>query len=177
MAWDIIDERADLIVARTALVDKYKEITRLRSDRDAANDAVWEATCALGERGEEIKRLTEELRRMRAYKNPDFLQKMVLFHGVDDRGSAFGRSVFDPRGFPKEDYYQECAPPDLVFTDPFQCSHPCPASPEEDYYQECAPRDSACIRHDVAYNCSALSCVPSPWLVPAASGDFLMEAG
>lgn len=54
--------------------------------------------------------LTAELQRMRAYKNPDFLQKMVLFHGVDDRGSAFDKAVFDPRGFPKEDYYQECAP-------------------------------------------------------------------
>lgn len=54
--------------------------------------------------------LTAELRRMRAYKNPDFLQKMVQFHGVDDRGSAFDPSVYDPRGFPKEDHFQECAP-------------------------------------------------------------------
>lgn len=54
------------------------------------------------------KRLTAELRRMRAYKNPDFLQKMVLYHGVDDRGTNFAPDVFDPRAIPKEDYYQAC---------------------------------------------------------------------
>ncbi|KAK9906776.1 hypothetical protein WJX75_007776 [Coccomyxa subellipsoidea] len=52
------------------------------------------------------KRITAELRRMRAYKNPDFLQKMVDFFGIEDIGSCYPKEVFDPKGFPKEDYYK-----------------------------------------------------------------------
>ena len=57
------------------------------------------------------KLLTAELRRIRDYKNPDFLEKMVAFHRIRDAGSNFPPDVFDPAGFPKEDYYDECALP------------------------------------------------------------------
>ena len=51
------------------------------------------------------KNITTELRQVRAYKNPDFLQKMVKHFGVHDKGSCFPKDVFDPDALPKEDYY------------------------------------------------------------------------
>ena len=56
------------------------------------------------------KLLTAELRRIRDYKNPDFLEKMVKFHGIVDAGSNFPPHTFNPAGFPREDAYEECVP-------------------------------------------------------------------
>ncbi len=53
------------------------------------------------------KLFNEELKRMRAYKNPDFLQKMVEHFGIEDIGSCYPKEVFDPTHLPKEDYYKE----------------------------------------------------------------------
>jgi len=53
------------------------------------------------------RQVTSELRKMRPYKNPDFLQKMVDFFGIEDTGSCYPKEVFDPKGFPKEDNYKE----------------------------------------------------------------------
>lgn len=52
------------------------------------------------------KNITNELRQVRAYKNPDFLQKMVKHFGVHDKGTCFPKDVFDPDALPKEDYYK-----------------------------------------------------------------------
>jgi hypothetical protein len=54
------------------------------------------------------KLFTEELRRMRAYRNPDFLQKMVEFFGIEDQGTCFPKEIFDPSSLPKEDNYKAC---------------------------------------------------------------------
>lgn len=43
--------------------------------------------------GREIK---NELRNSRAYRNPDFLQKMVEHAGIKEFGSNFPADVFDP---------------------------------------------------------------------------------
>ena len=56
------------------------------------------------------KNITDELRQVRDYKNPDFLQKMVKHFGVHDKGSCFPKDVFDPEALPKEDHYRECDP-------------------------------------------------------------------
>ncbi|CAL8462418.1 g1951 [Coccomyxa elongata] len=51
--------------------------------------------------------VTAQLKKMKPYKNPDFLQKMVEFFGIDHIGSCYQKEVFDPHGFPKEDYYDK----------------------------------------------------------------------
>ena len=51
--------------------------------------------------------VTAQLKKMKPYKNPDFLQKMVEFFGIDHIGSCYPKEVFDPHGFPKEDYYDK----------------------------------------------------------------------
>ena len=56
------------------------------------------------------RNITNELRQVRDYKNPDFLQKMVKHFGVRDKGSCFPKDVFDPEALPKEDFYTACVP-------------------------------------------------------------------
>ncbi len=51
--------------------------------------------------------VTAQLKKMKPYKNPDFLQKMVEFFGIDHIGGCYPKEVFDPHGFPKEDYYDK----------------------------------------------------------------------
>ena len=54
------------------------------------------------------RNITNELRQVRDYKTPDFLQKMVKHFGVHDKGSCFPKDVFDPDALPKEDFYTAC---------------------------------------------------------------------
>ena len=56
------------------------------------------------------RNITNELRQVRDYKNPDFLQKMVKHFGVRDKGSCFPKDVFDPDALPREDFYTACVP-------------------------------------------------------------------
>ena len=56
------------------------------------------------------RNITNELRQVRDYKNPDFLQKMVKHFGVRDKGSCFPKDVFDPEALPKEDFYTAYVP-------------------------------------------------------------------
>lgn len=51
------------------------------------------------ERGREIK---SELRHSRAYRNPDFLQKMVDHSGIVSSGSNYAKNIFDPENLHEE---------------------------------------------------------------------------
>ncbi len=55
------------------------------------------------------KRITEELRRMRDFRNPDFLQKMVDYFHIDHTGTCFAPGAWDPKSLPAEDFYDRCA--------------------------------------------------------------------
>lgn len=58
---------------------------------------------------EEGKYISEHLRTQRGYKNPDFLQKMVEYLGVDEVGSNYPQQVFDPHALPPDDFYDKLA--------------------------------------------------------------------
>ena len=52
--------------------------------------------------------LNDQLRSKKDYRNPDFLQRMVEHFGVQELGTAFPPSIFDPWGLPQEDYISRC---------------------------------------------------------------------
>jgi hypothetical protein len=62
-----------------------------------ARVARWLALQARG------RRLTDELRSSRDYRNPEFFRKMVEYWEIDEYGTCFPPSVFDPGGLPMED--------------------------------------------------------------------------
>lgn len=72
------------------------------------------------------KLYTEELRRIRAYRNPDFLQKMVEFFGIQDQGTCFPKDIFDPSSLPKSDFYTECVA-SHNYLGPYMCFRSCSA--------------------------------------------------
>ncbi len=47
--------------------------------------------------------LTDQICHRKAFRNPDFLQKLVEHFGVQQHGSAFPPEVFDPGALPAED--------------------------------------------------------------------------
>ena len=51
--------------------------------------------------------INEELRKSRGYRNPDFLQKMVDYFGVDELGTCFSSEIWDPHSLPKEDFKED----------------------------------------------------------------------
>ncbi len=65
------------------------------------------------------KRITVELKSMRAYRNPDFLQKMVDFFGIDHTGTCYSPDVWDPKRLPPEDFYDRCGCSKLLACSPF----------------------------------------------------------
>ena len=48
--------------------------------------------------------MVAELRNNRAYRNPNFMEKIVDVFGISQYGSCFNKEVFDPEGMPQEDY-------------------------------------------------------------------------
>ncbi|BBN04494.1 SAP30-binding protein [Marchantia polymorpha subsp. ruderalis] len=53
--------------------------------------------------------LNEQLRNTKGYRNPDFLQRAVKYHEIDQIGSCFKKEVFDPHGYDQADYYDALA--------------------------------------------------------------------
>jgi hypothetical protein len=49
------------------------------------------------------RRLTDELRASRDYRNPQFFRKMVEYWEIDEHGTTFDPGVFDPASLPTED--------------------------------------------------------------------------
>lgn len=47
--------------------------------------------------------LVDELRASRAYRNPEFFRKMVDYWEIDEYGTAFSETIFDPHNVPPED--------------------------------------------------------------------------
>jgi hypothetical protein len=44
-----------------------------------------------------------------AFKNPDILEKLILFVEIDEIGSNYPKELFDPHGFDSSDYYDQIA--------------------------------------------------------------------
>jgi len=53
--------------------------------------------------------ISQNLKALRAYKNPDFLQHSVEHDKVEQYGTCYPPVIFDPCNLPKEDYYERCA--------------------------------------------------------------------
>mmetsp|Transcript_23912 Transcript_23912/g.32889 ORF Transcript_23912/g.32889 Transcript_23912/m.32889 type:complete len:276 (-) Transcript_23912:244-1071(-) len=53
--------------------------------------------------------ISTELRKSKGYRNPDFLTKIVEHFDINELLSHFPKDVFDPEGYPKEDYYDTLA--------------------------------------------------------------------
>lgn len=65
-------------------------------------EKLWQAKLRTG------KNITQEVNSMRPYRNPDFLQKMVDFFGIDHTGTCFAPDIWDPKSLPAEDFYDRC---------------------------------------------------------------------
>ena len=65
-------------------------------------EKLWQAKLRTG------KNITQEVNAMRPYRNPDFLQKMVDFFGIDHTGTCFAPDIWDPKSLPAEDFYDRC---------------------------------------------------------------------
>ena len=65
-------------------------------------EKLWQAKLRTG------KNITQEVNAMRPYRNPDFLQKMVDFFGIDHTGTCFAPGIWDPKSLPAEDFYDRC---------------------------------------------------------------------
>jgi len=50
--------------------------------------------------------ISQNLKALRAYKNPDFLQHSVEHDKVEQYGTCYPPVIFDPCNLPKEDYYE-----------------------------------------------------------------------
>jgi hypothetical protein len=53
------------------------------------------------------KTVMDQLKRMRAWNNPDFLEKMVDHFQLQQYGSCFPKEVWDPQDLPPEDTWKE----------------------------------------------------------------------
>mmetsp|Transcript_32439 Transcript_32439/g.39262 ORF Transcript_32439/g.39262 Transcript_32439/m.39262 type:complete len:285 (+) Transcript_32439:180-1034(+) len=53
--------------------------------------------------------LNSELRSLKSYRNPDFLQQCVDRWNIKQHNSHLSPEIFDPENLPKEDYYDQIA--------------------------------------------------------------------
>lgn len=53
------------------------------------------------------KSVNQNLKRSKAFKNPDILEKLVQFVEVNEIGSNYPKHLFDPMGFDPSDFYDE----------------------------------------------------------------------
>ena len=51
--------------------------------------------------------INSELRKSKGYRNPDFLQKIVKHFDIKEQWSHFPTNVFDPTGYPPDDYFDK----------------------------------------------------------------------
>eukprot|EP01023_Acetabularia_acetabulum_P060254 TRINITY_DN7241_c0_g1_i1.p2 TRINITY_DN7241_c0_g1~~TRINITY_DN7241_c0_g1_i1.p2 ORF type:complete len:205 (-),score=35.21 TRINITY_DN7241_c0_g1_i1:644-1258(-) len=58
----------------------------------------------LKEKQQEGIQLTQELKKQKDYKNPDFLRKMVQHFQIEQYGSCLSKEVFDPGSFDESNY-------------------------------------------------------------------------
>lgn len=48
-----------------------------------------------------------EIQKHKQFRNPSIYEKLIEMLGIDQIGSNFSRSVFDPHGFKPDDYYDK----------------------------------------------------------------------
>lgn len=46
-----------------------------------------------------------ELRKSKGYRNPSFMERVIEYMEIDEIGSYFDKSIFDPHGYHPEDFY------------------------------------------------------------------------
>mmetsp|Transcript_9115 Transcript_9115/g.12079 ORF Transcript_9115/g.12079 Transcript_9115/m.12079 type:complete len:444 (-) Transcript_9115:175-1506(-) len=51
--------------------------------------------------------LTENLKKKKEFGNPQILQKVVDFFGIDDIQTNYPKEIYNPHGYQKEDFYDE----------------------------------------------------------------------
>ncbi len=86
-------------------------------------------------RQEDIRRLLaahgagfpSSIRISKDFNNPYSLEKVAAFFGIDNVGSCFPASTFDPHGFPEEDYYERLAGQQRLVVDAAAAPPPVPA--------------------------------------------------
>eukprot|EP00271_Cylindrocystis_brebissonii_P022011 TRINITY_DN8222_c0_g1_i2.p1 TRINITY_DN8222_c0_g1~~TRINITY_DN8222_c0_g1_i2.p1 ORF type:complete len:524 (-),score=147.26 TRINITY_DN8222_c0_g1_i2:112-1683(-) len=53
------------------------------------------------------QKFNDALRMSKGYRNPDLMQQLVEKMGIDEIGSCFPKSIFDPHGLNKNDYFDK----------------------------------------------------------------------
>ena len=51
--------------------------------------------------------VNDHIRNAKKFRNPDLLEKLVAFMGVQEFGTNYPAELYDPNGFGKEEYYEK----------------------------------------------------------------------
>lgn len=58
---------------------------------------------------EESKHFNDTLRRRKDFKNPYYMHDLITYYNINEIGSCFDKSIFDPHGFDPSDFYDALA--------------------------------------------------------------------
>jgi hypothetical protein len=82
-------------------------VTQARNTLAGLHAAAFQVVRFLQIKADTGKTVMDAMRTMRAWNNPDFLEKMVEHFSLDPYGSCFPKEVWDPTALPPEDTWAQ----------------------------------------------------------------------